>query len=258
MAHTKENLAVLRAFLEKPALEHSASETIAPLDGGPVDAALRGGLRRGALHEVFAAGAGEETAATGFALALAARAIAKGKWLLWVRQDFSALETGEIHGAGFAELGIDPSRVLHVRTPDATAALRAGAEGLDCKGLGAVIIEPWAEPKVFDLIASRRLTLAAQQHGVTAIVLRFNAEPEASAAETRWRIKSANSPPNAEDWGNPRFDAALIRNRHGNNGHWIMEWDCNNGIFQTHCERLAAAAADRPAEAPVAGLRQAG
>ena len=222
------------------------------------DSSLCGGLRLGALHEVFAAGAGEETAASGFALALAARLLGKRKWLLWVRQDFSAAETGDIHAAGLLELGIDPARVLMMRAPDAMGALRAGAEGLDCKGLGAVIIEPWGKPKMFDLVTSRKLTLAAQQHGVTAIVLRFSAEPQPSAAETRWLIKAAPSPPNTGDWGTPLFDAALVRNRHGHTGHWVLEWDCNNGIFQTHSRALAAAPFDRPAETQVEGIRQAG
>ena len=254
--HQVENLKVLRALVEKPALERSRDEIFVPLGHRLADAALRGGIRRGALHEVFAARAGEEASASGFALALAARVLAKGKWLLWVRQDFSALESGEVHGAGLMEFGIDPSRVLMLRAPDATASLRAGAEGLDCRGLGAVIVEPWGEPKVFDLTASRRLTLAAQQHGVTAIVLRFGAEPDPSAAETRWLVKAAPSPPDDEDWGRPLFDAALVRNRHGQAGRWIMEWDCDNGIFQTHSGALAAAFADRSAETPL--VRQAG
>ena len=254
-----ENIKALQALVERPALARGAQEIFAPLGHGPADTVLRGGIRRGCLHEVFAAGAGQEAAASGFALAMAARVLTHRKWLLWVRQDFSAFEAGEIHGAGLLELGIDPSRVLSFRAPNATSALRAGAEGLDCKGLGAVIVEPWGEPKVFDLIASRRLTLAAQQHGVTAIVLRCNAGLQASTAETRWLVKSASSPPGEDDWGRPRFDAALVRNRHGNCGQWIMEWDCNNGLFsEAHSQRLAAAASDLPAETPLAGLRQAG
>lgn len=224
----------------------------------PADACLGGGLRLAALHEVFPAGACE-AAASAFALALAARTLGSRKWLLWVRQDFAALESGEIHAAGLLELGLDPRHVLMLRVPDAVSALRAGTEGLNCKGLGATIIETWGKSNVFDLVASRRLTLAAQQHGVAAVVLRFGAEPEPSAAETRWLVKAGPSPPGKEDWGMPVFDAALVRNRHGTCGRWIMEWDCNNGIFcEAHSRDLDAASFDGPAEAAMEGFRQAG
>jgi len=237
-------------------LEGTAEAARAPLGHAPADACLGGGLRLASLHEVFSEG-GSEAAASGFALALALRALDRRKWLMWVRQDFSALENGEIHGSGLLELGIDPGGVLMVRAPDALAVLRAGAEGLACKGVGAVIIEAWGKSRVFDLAASRRLTLAAQRYGVTVIALRFGAEPEPSAAETRWLVKAA--PSHTEDWGAPIFDAALTRNRHGGCGHWVMEWDCNNGTFsETHSGALAAAPFDRPAATAVEGLRQAG
>lgn len=221
---------------------------------------LRGGLRSGAVHEVFSDGAGDEAAATGFALALAIRAMGMGQWLLWVQQDFSALEAGEIHAQGLRELGAGPERVLMLRAPDAKSVLRAANEGLHCKGIGAVLIEPWGEARVFDLLASRRLNLAAQQHGATAIVLRLGARPQPSAAETRWMIKSAESP-DEEDWGFPHVAATLVRNRHGPCGEWVMEWDCNNGVFReppAHSRAVAAEAFDRSPEASMESLRQAG
>jgi protein ImuA len=259
MAQQRENIKVLRALVEKPAIGYAAGEGVVRLGHGVADTALGGGLNRFALHEVFAAEAGEEAPATGFALAAATRVSAKNKWLLWVRQDFSALEAGELHACGLLEFGIDPSRLLTVRAPDATEVLRAGAEGLGCKGLGAAIIEPWGEPKAFDLVASRKLTLAAQQHGVAAIMLRLGAKPEPSTAETRWLVKAAVSAPGNENWGKPLFDAALVRNRHGCTGRWVMEWDCNDGIFrQTHSCAPAAAPSYGSAATPMEGLRQAG
>jgi len=261
MVREAENLAVLRAFLERPALARAAHEIFAPLGHESADAVLHGGLRRGALHEVFAARAGAEAAASGFTLALAQRVLGKGKWLLWVRQDFSAFEAGEICAGGLLELGIDPARVVLVRATNAANVLRAGSDALGCKGLGAVIIEPWGEAKIFDLVASRRLTMAAQQHGVTAIVLRVGAKPAPSTAETRWVVDANPSPAGGDDWGKPLFDAVLVRNRHGRTGHWVMEWDCNDGIFRepaAHPRALAAASFHRQAEAPVEGIRQAG
>ena len=62
--------------------------------------------------------------------------------------------------AGFAELGLDPRRIVVVRAPDAESALRASADALACNALGAVVTEFWGETRAFDLVAARKLTLA--------------------------------------------------------------------------------------------------
>src|SRR6202035_2001049 len=88
------------------------------------DAALQGGLAIGAMHEVFAEGR-QSAAATGFIVGLAGRAGLAGKVglagkaglagraaarrpLVWVRQDFTAIESGALSMSGLAELGLDP------------------------------------------------------------------------------------------------------------------------------------------------------
>jgi protein ImuA len=122
-----------------------------------------------------------------------------------------------------------------------------------------VIIEAWGEPKVFDLVASRKLALAVQQHGIAALVLRFGAEPEASAAETRWLVKAAPSSSETDDWETPLLEVALVRNRHGRTGQWLMEWDRHNGLFRApHPGAGAAVPSHGPAETSVEGIRQAG
>jgi protein ImuA len=184
------------------------------------------------LHEVFAA-AGHEAAATGFAAGLAAR-VAAGKRLLWIRQDFSALEFGELSAMGFLELGLDPARLLLLCVADAADGLRAANDALSCAALGAVVIEIPGKPKVLDLMASRRLTLACSQKAVTAFLLRFGVQPDASTAETRWLIRAASSPAQDENWGHPIFEVDLIRNRHGRTGQWVMEWSCDHGVFQNY------------------------
>ncbi len=117
---------------------------------------------RGSLHEVFAA----DAAGYGFALGLARRAGAT-KRLLWIVQDFSALEHGQVSATGLAEFGIDPAGILLMRAANATDALRAGADALGCSALGAVLVEIPGNPKILDLTASRRLVLGAQASGVT-------------------------------------------------------------------------------------------
>jgi protein ImuA len=226
--HAK-NITALRAFLDKPGLQEAPIRT--SLGHSQADLCLKGGLQHGALHEVFAV-IGHETAATGFVAGLATR-VAADKHLLWIRQDFSALEFGELSATGFLELGLDPTHVLLLYVANASDGLRAANDALSCAALGAVVIEISGSPKILDLIASRRLTLACTQKSVTAFLLRLGAQPDASTAETRWLVRAASSQAQAENWGHPAFEASLVRNRHGKTGHWFMKWNCDERIFQT-------------------------
>jgi protein ImuA len=157
--------------------------------------------------------------------------------------------------AGLAELGLDPRGVVTVRAADVDAALRTAADALACDALGAVVLEVWGEARQFDLVASRKLTLAAQASGVTGLLLRVAAQPQPSTAETRWIVRAAHSPPAASmpaAWGAPVFDAQLVRNRHGPVGRWIMEWKCDECLFakpSAHPQPVAAAPAHRPHQA---------
>ena len=224
----------------------------APLGHRAADATLCGGLALAAVHEVFAEGR-QSAAATGFIAGLARRVSAR-RPLLWVRQDFAEIESGALSMSGFCELGLDPRLVVTVRAPDAETALRATADALACDALGAVVLEVWGETRQLDLVASRKLTLAAQASGVTALLLRVAAEPAPSTAETRWIVRAAHSLPEVpwSAWGAPVFDANLVRNRHGPVGRWIMEWKCDECLFReapAPHQPVAAAPADRPYQA---------
>lgn len=231
-----------------------------------VDATLKGGLARGALHEVFAEGRFGATA-TGFVAGLARR-VADRRALLWIRQDFAAREAGDLAMTGFAELGLDPRRIVVVRAKDAEMVLRIAADGVACRGVGAVVAEIWGETKAFDLVASRKLTLASGASGIPCLMMRLAASPRTSTAETRWIVRAAHSPPTApwEAWGEPVFDAALVRNRHGSTGHWIMKWKCDECLFSEsaisqpapHPQPVAAAPADRSGQTLLVPQRQAG
>ena len=241
-------LSALRNLLSLQEL--AEGQTRVSLGHRAADICLKGGLPKGTLHEVFALDSSHAGAASGFAACLAMR-LSENKKLLWIRQDFSALEFGELNATGLLELGLDPDRVIVVRAADASGVLRAAGEGLSCAALGAVIAEIPSEPKILDLVASRRLNFAAARLGVTAILLRLAAEPEASAAETRWVVRAARSA-NNDDWGAPVFAAELVRNRHGEIGNWVMEWSIDHGIFRepaADSRAHAAASLDRPAQA---------
>jgi protein ImuA len=256
LAHAR-NLASLRSEVER--LETGGGERLLarnPLGHADADAVLKGGIALGAMHEVFAAAGGQSAVATGFALGLTRRITQGKRFVLWIRQDFSALESGDLSMSGFAELGLDPRHVVVVRAPTAEIVLRTAADGLACNALGAVVAEIWGETRAFDLVASRKLTLAAGESGVTALMLRLGAAPQASTAETRWIVRAAHSPPVADwqGWGWPSFDVELARNRHGRTGRWLMEWMSDEYLFreQAYPQRVAAAPADRSLAPPAA------
>jgi len=257
-------LAALRGNIERI---ETHGDTCSPrrvaLGHADADATLQGGLALGAMHEVFTEAGRHSAAATGFVAGLAGRAMAR-RPLVWIRQDFTEIESGALSMIGLAELGLDPRRLVTVRAVDVDAALRSAADALACDALGAVVLEVWGQARQFDLVASRKLTLAAQASGVTCLLLRMAAEPQPSTAETRWIVRAAHSPPAAQTaawsaWGAPMFDAQLARNRHGPVGRWIMEWKCDECLFEkpaAYPQLVAAAPAHRPHQAPVAAERR--
>jgi protein ImuA len=255
-------LATLRGNIERI---ESHGDAYAPcrvaLGHADADAALQGGLAMGAMHEVFAEAGRQSAVATGFVAGLAGRASAR-RPLVWVRQDFTEIESGALSMSGLAELGLDPRLVVTVRAADVDIALRTAADALACDALGAVVLEVWGQARQFDLVASRKLTLAAQTSGVTCLVLRMAAEPSPSTAETRWIVRTAHSPPAASwssAWGAPVFDAQLVRNRHGPVGRWIMEWKCDECLFgkpAAYPQPVAAAPAHRPHQSPASSKQR--
>jgi protein ImuA len=248
-------LATLRTQIERIEAHGEAySPQKVTLGHADADATLRGGLALGAMHEVFAETGRQSAAATGFAAALAGRLAGHRPWL-WIRQDFTEIEAGAVSMSGLAELGLDPRLLVTVRAADVDNALRTAADALACDAVGVVVLEVWGEARQFDLVASRKLTLAAQASGVTGLMLRMAAEPQPSTAETRWIVRAAHSPPASSPWsawGAPLLDAQLVRNRHGPVGHWIMEWKSDECLFgkpAAYPQPVAAAPAHRPHQA---------
>lgn len=239
-AATAQTLSDLRRSLAEAALRAG------PVAGGRIglgvpslDEALSGGLARAALHEVYAAEVADLAAATGFALGIALRAghgegEVPERPILWARQDFVDAEAGRLHAPGLNELGLDPSRLLLVRARDGEGVLRAGAEAARCSALGAVLIEPWGEPRPFDLTASRRLALAAEGAGVPVLLLRVAAAEAPSAARTRWQVRAlASRALEANAPGAPAFAVRLLRQRGGAaEREWRVEWDRDRRSFE--------------------------
>lgn len=228
-----QNLSVLRqriAAFEPATL--AKADGLFTLGAPRVDQRLRGGLARGALHEIFAAQECDASAATCFALMIAMRGRDALKPILWVREDRVERRTGQLYGQGLIELGVDPDLFILVNAPDELAALRAGADSVKCGAVGAVVIEPYGKARALDLTATRRLALAAAQSGVLTLLVRVGAEPVASAAQTRWQVAAAASVPldgNAPGIG--ALDVSLLRHRGGiANFKTCLEWNRDHHI----------------------------
>ena len=252
-------LAALRGSIERIEAHGAAySSRKVPLGHAEADAHLQGGLAIG-RHARGVCGSrpaerGGDRLCRG---ACRARGRAAARWSGSGRIS-PKLKSGAVSMSGLSEFGLDPRLLVSVRAADVDHALRATADALACDAVGAVVLEVWGEARQFDLVASRKLTLAAQASGATGLVLRMAAEPRASTAETRWIVRAAHSPPGSSPssaWGSPLFETQLVRNRHGPTGRWIMEWKCDECLFgepAAYSQPVAAAPAHRPHQATAA------
>ena len=239
--------------LERPAtLEGSVA--VLPLGVSEVDAALGGGLARGALHEIAAVSEAHLPAATGFVAGVAKQSLCSalcramdgrdkpghdgGKAIVWLAEDMGAAESGALYGPGVDGCGIPPERLFTVSVAHRRDLLWALEEALRCCSVSVVIGEIRAG--ALDGVAVRRLSLAAADNGSLALLLRAAPPEDASTAATRWIVGAASS--RGED---PHFTARLVRNRRGPLGSWILTWSDDDG-FAAHAQPLAAPLGDRP------------
>jgi protein ImuA len=221
---------------------------------GPPDRFLGGGLALSELHEIVPASPTHAGAALGFALGLVLAAPVRTGTIVFVQQDFAAVEAGALYGLGCDLFGLDPARLLVVRAATPGDALRAMEEALKTRGLTAVIGELAQSGEAADLTPTRRLSLAAQKGGALALLLRQYPFSEASAAATRWRVAAA--PGDADSFGGlgrTGFSLTLTKNRRGPCGTWVLQWDHHGTCFIPAISRAVAAPVfDRFGDAAVA------
>ncbi len=133
-------------------------------------------------------------------------------------------------------------RLIHVAASSAEDALFALEEGLRCRDLAFAIGEIAGNPKALSFTASRRLSLAAERHGVPLWLVRLDAARDLSSARMRWQVGAAPSlrpQYNAAAPGLPRWRAELFRARRHPPGAWVLGED--GGKLAVHPEeRLAA------------------
>ena len=216
--------------------EISKNDQLVSLEIPGLDAALGGGLPRGALHDLIPAAPLHLGAAMGFGLALAIRANETAgrraaKPVLWLQTDYARLEAGALYGPGFERFGLPMKQLIVLRVPRAIDALWAMEEALRCRAVGTVITELTNDDA--DLTATRRLALAARDGGGIGLLLRHRSCMALSAAATRWEIASA---PGIRDdpyggLGATNFSLHLVKNRRGTCGRWNIRWDHHARTF---------------------------
>jgi protein ImuA len=157
--------------------------------------------------------------------------------LVWIAEDMALAESGAPYGPGLDAFGLAPERLLTVAAAHTRDLLWAMEEALRCRAASAVIGE--LRHSGIDMVAARRLSLAAAQSGALALLLRASPPREASAAATRWIVGAAP---------HDRFAVQLTRNRRGPLGAWTLQWsnDDERLVLATHAQPVAAPAADRP------------
>ncbi|HUD30261.1 MAG TPA: hypothetical protein VMQ93_15440 [Novosphingobium sp.] len=197
------------------------------------------GLAEGQLHEVHADADGWASALA-FGLAAIEAGAGRPILLLRVRKRARTLRM-EPCGEGWAPLGLDPARLVIVDAADDAALLRAALDAVRCPGSAGVVMETWGRMREYDLVASRRLILAAEQSRIPVVILRGDAEPRPSAAHTRWSVASAPSTPlEMRAPGAPALHVELQRRRGGPGGlRWRLEWNEEHGGF--HAEPIESA-----------------
>ncbi len=237
-----------------------ATPALVPTGHAGIDSAIGGGITRGRLHEIFAASVDDSGSAGGFAAMLGALLARPKSTIFWLREKSAEARGGCLHAPGLAELGLDPGRVVLGVMDDALGLLRVAAEVVRCPDVDVAVIELWRMPRALDLTASRRLAVAAESSGVTALMLRADAEPTPSAAQTRWSVSAAAaSPLEAQAPGYPTLAVSLLRQRGGTADRaWQVEWNRDQAVFCEPAFSGAVVPFPRSGSGGADGWRQAG
>ncbi|WP_017664061.1 hypothetical protein [Porphyrobacter sp. AAP82] len=199
------------------------------LSCGQPEPRWRPGLNAQPFHSEIFAPAGEASGA-GLALALARDALAAvsgegedTRQVMWVQDRATIRQGGRPCLAGLPQ---DLAhRLIHVAAATPEDALFALEEGLKCRDLACVIGEIAGNPRALSFTASRRLSLAAERHGVRLWLVRLDAAPDLSSARMRWSARAAPSAPGRWDAAAPgpaTWQAELFRARSHAPGQWSL------------------------------------
>ncbi len=141
----------------------------------------------------------------------------------WVQDRTAMKKTGRPYRPGLPQAL--RHRLVHVAAKTPEDALFAIEEGLRCRDLAFVIGEIAGNPKALSFTASRRLSLAAERHGVPLWLVRLDAARDLSSARMRWRADAAPSLPprwNPAAPGAATWRGELFRAHRHPPGEWIL------------------------------------
>ena len=191
------------------------------------------GIVKSALHEIYAEAETDSAAAIGFILLAAQMSSTSKQNVLWVRQEQVQHERGAIYPPGLQHLGLAPETIIAVSAKDTLGVLQAGLEGAQCSSLNTVIVEFHGAARAYDITSSRRLSFAAKASGTRVFIMRSAADIVPSAAETRWKLRTAPSQALlANAPGHPRFELTLLRHKGGQEGrNWTVGWNHDSRTF---------------------------
>jgi len=225
-----------------PQLEHTLEAQSFGVD--EIDTVLPwGGLPRACVHEVAAADI--SAAAAGFCAVLLARLANESGTVAWCRRKDG------LYGPGLAAFGLDTDRLIVVRARTDKDVFWAMEEGLRSGSLAAVLGEIGrAEP-----IALRRLQLAAETGGVTALLLRpAGAAIVSGSVTSRWRVGTVSGVPAGDVSGKghagvdrPRWRVEMRRCKAMPPVTWLLEWRDETGglaVAADLCHRPATPSAN--------------
>lgn len=176
----------------------------------------------GAVHEFLAPGMEDMAATSGFVVAVASYLMKCHGVAMWISS------RQWMFPPSFKTFGIDPDRILFVKTSNEKESMWVLEEALKCGALTVVVSE------LCDLTftASRRLQLAVEQSKVTGFVLRHKYKKHSTnACVSRWQVSllPTDSIDDLPGIGFPKWKVELLRIRNGYPNTWNVQW--NNGEF---------------------------
>lgn len=191
---------------------------------GPVEAAFPNKVfPLGSVHEMVCGNTVQASASCGLISGLLSVLMQNGGVCLWIGL------TNHLYPSALKRFGLEPDRLIFIRTVKEQETLWVMEEALKCAGLAAVV----AEVRNLDFKQSRRLQLAVEQSHVTGFILRnHSGRMGSTACAARWQVKSMPSEPvdGLPGLGFPRWQVELLRVRNGRPGSWIIE--CAEGRFR--------------------------
>ena len=226
----------------------------------------RPGLGAVAQSEIFASGRDGSGAGAALAFALDAwrcRPRAEGeeaedrRAVVWVQTRAAVKRGGRPFRAGLPQE--IRHRLIHVLAEKDEDALFALEEAVRCRDIAFVIGEIVGSPRALDFTASRRLTLAAERHGVPLTLVRLDGTRDLSSARQRWAVQAAPSARprwNRQAPGVPAWQAELFRARSHPPGTWRLSEDAGTLVAERETP-LPVRGEDTKAR-PLCGLAEVG